>query len=98
MSGEEVSVDKLAARDMASAVNSEALLQEHALRNGSIVRTRFPPEPNGTSLVTLCGRLLMCYTRRIPPLGTLQVHVHELPAVFREAWSAIGASRNNISL
>lgn len=37
----------LSARELEWAVNSEALLAEHAAINGSIVRTRFPPEPNG---------------------------------------------------
>jgi hypothetical protein len=29
------------------AINSEDLLASHAAVNGSIIRTRFPPEPNG---------------------------------------------------
>ena len=37
----------LAAREMASAVNTEQLLKEHAAINGTKIRTRFPPEPNG---------------------------------------------------
>jgi glutaminyl-tRNA synthetase len=37
----------LSARELAWAVNSEALLKEHKAINGSIIRTRFPPEPNG---------------------------------------------------
>lgn len=39
--------DRLGARDLPSAVNSEKLVAEHAAVNGSVVRTRFPPEPNG---------------------------------------------------
>jgi glutaminyl-tRNA synthetase len=39
--------EKLMARELPSAVNSKALLEEHAKINGSVVRTRFPPEPNG---------------------------------------------------
>jgi glutamyl/glutaminyl-tRNA synthetase len=41
------SSDKLNAREMASAVNSEKHIAEHAAVNGTKVRTRFPPEPNG---------------------------------------------------
>ncbi|CAN0121016.1 unnamed protein product, partial [Ectocarpus fasciculatus] len=37
----------LAAREMASAVNSQELLQAHVARTGGKIRTRFPPEPNG---------------------------------------------------
>ncbi|RYY89598.1 hypothetical protein EON63_00435 [archaeon] len=39
--------ERLAARELPSAVNSPELLAEHERKNGSIVRTRFPPEPNG---------------------------------------------------
>jgi tRNA synthetases class I (E and Q), catalytic domain len=37
----------LSARELEWAVNSEELLASHAAVNGSIIRTRFPPEPNG---------------------------------------------------
>eukprot|EP00566_Odontella_aurita_P007834 CAMPEP_0113539290 /NCGR_PEP_ID=MMETSP0015_2-20120614/7835_1 /TAXON_ID=2838 /ORGANISM="Odontella" /LENGTH=707 /DNA_ID=CAMNT_0000438951 /DNA_START=88 /DNA_END=2211 /DNA_ORIENTATION=- /assembly_acc=CAM_ASM_000160 len=37
----------LSARELEWAVNSPSLLEEHRASNGSIVRTRFPPEPNG---------------------------------------------------
>lgn len=37
----------LSARELEWAKNSPSLLQEHAKANGPIVRTRFPPEPNG---------------------------------------------------
>ena len=39
--------EKLLAREIPAAVNSQALLDEHAKINGTVVRTRFPPEPNG---------------------------------------------------
>lgn len=39
--------ERLMARELPSAVNSERLIAEHAAINGTIVRTRFPPEPNG---------------------------------------------------
>lgn len=39
--------EKLLAREIPAAVNSQALIDEHLRINGSIVRTRFPPEPNG---------------------------------------------------
>jgi len=35
------------ARDLASAANSDALLASHAAVTGGVLRTRFPPEPNG---------------------------------------------------
>lgn len=43
----DVTTEKLQARELPSAVNSPALLEEHRAVNGSVVRTRFPPEPNG---------------------------------------------------
>ncbi len=43
----EVVNDRLLARELPSAVNTPALLEEHARINGTVVRTRFPPEPNG---------------------------------------------------
>lgn len=39
--------EKLVARELASAVNTPELLAAHAAANGTKVRTRFPPEPNG---------------------------------------------------
>ena len=39
--------EKLLAREIPAAVNSQELIDEHLRINGSIVRTRFPPEPNG---------------------------------------------------
>ena len=37
----------LLGRELPSAINSTKLMEEHTLINGSKVRTRFPPEPNG---------------------------------------------------
>jgi len=39
--------DRLAARELPSAVNSQELIEEHVKVSGGKVRTRFPPEPNG---------------------------------------------------
>lgn len=39
--------DAFAARDMAAAVNSAELLKQHASVTKGVIRTRFPPEPNG---------------------------------------------------
>eukprot|EP00814_Leptocylindrus_danicus_P009909 CAMPEP_0116008050 /NCGR_PEP_ID=MMETSP0321-20121206/2643_1 /TAXON_ID=163516 /ORGANISM="Leptocylindrus danicus var. danicus, Strain B650" /LENGTH=712 /DNA_ID=CAMNT_0003476821 /DNA_START=165 /DNA_END=2304 /DNA_ORIENTATION=- len=39
--------DPLAARELTWAINPEEILAEHTKINGPIVRTRFPPEPNG---------------------------------------------------
>jgi hypothetical protein len=41
-------VNALIGRELEWAKNSEELLARHAEVNGTIVRTRFPPEPNGT--------------------------------------------------
>ncbi len=43
----ENATEKLQARELPSAVNTPELLEEHRAVNGSVVRTRFPPEPNG---------------------------------------------------
>ena len=37
----------LEGRELEWAVNTPELLAEHASINSSIIRTRFPPEPNG---------------------------------------------------
>jgi len=42
-----VTSNALAARELEWAVNPPSLLEEHRKANGSIIRTRFPPEPNG---------------------------------------------------
>ncbi|CAB9526495.1 Glutamine--tRNA ligase [Seminavis robusta] len=44
---EDITRNALSARELAWAVNSPALLEEHKKINGAIIRTRFPPEPNG---------------------------------------------------
>lgn len=44
---ESLNEDKLAARDMPSAVNTPELLEAHLKITQGKVRTRFPPEPNG---------------------------------------------------
>ena len=44
---EEYTGAALSARELEWAVNSPELLAEHKRINGKIVRTRFPPEPNG---------------------------------------------------
>jgi glutaminyl-tRNA synthetase len=44
---EEEEKDKLVAREISSAINSDALIAQHLEVNGTKVRTRFPPEPNG---------------------------------------------------
>lgn len=37
----------LSARELEWANNPPELLKQHQERNGNIIRTRFPPEPNG---------------------------------------------------
>ena len=44
---ESVGGERLLAREIPSAINSEKLIAEHLAANGTEVRTRFPPEPNG---------------------------------------------------
>ena len=41
------SSNALQARELEWAVNSEEALEKHKNANGKIIRTRFPPEPNG---------------------------------------------------
>lgn len=48
--GEEVinvEVNHLVARELASAINTPKLLEEHTKITNGFTRTRFPPEPNG---------------------------------------------------
>ena len=45
--GVEYTSAALNARELEWAVNSSELLQAHRTANGALVRTRFPPEPNG---------------------------------------------------
>ena len=54
-----VTNDKLAAREMAAAVNTPELLAEHAAINKGKIRTRFPPEPNGYLHVGHCKSMCM---------------------------------------
>mgnify|MGYP000234335691 CR=1 FL=1 len=42
-----ITKNALSARELEWAVNSPELLEEHKKINGKIIRTRFPPEPNG---------------------------------------------------
>ena len=42
-----VNENVLVGRELEWAINTEERLQEHKSLNGPIVRTRFPPEPNG---------------------------------------------------
>lgn len=46
-STEETTKNALSARELEWAKNSPELLEQHKQRNGNIIRTRFPPEPNG---------------------------------------------------
>jgi len=47
MAEEGYTTNALSARELEWAVNPEKILQEHRAHNGSVIRTRFPPEPNG---------------------------------------------------
>ncbi len=61
--------DKLAARELASAINTPELLKEHNEINGGKVRTRFPPEPNGYLHVGHCKSMCMNFELAFEKLG-----------------------------
>ena len=81
---------KLIARELPSAVNSQVLLDEHLNVTKNKVRTRFPPEPNGTVVLNQFNYFLIFVTifiniiyvsleiNRIFAYWTCEVHEYEL--------------------
>jgi glutamyl/glutaminyl-tRNA synthetase len=64
----------LSARELAWAVNSPALLQEQKAANGRIIRTRFPPEPNGYLHIGHAKSMNMNFRLAFDKLGVPEKH------------------------
>ncbi len=64
----------LSARELEWAINPPELLAEHKARNGPIIRTRFPPEPNGYLHVGHAKSMNMNFSLAFQKLGVPPEH------------------------
>jgi hypothetical protein len=70
----------LVARELPSQINSPELLAEHERINAGMVRTRFPPEPNGYLHVGHCKSMNMNFYLAFEKLG---VPLEKRETIFR---------------
>jgi len=69
-----VTTNALSAREIEWAKNTPELLAKHAAFNGSIIRTRFPPEPNGYLHLGHAKSINMNFSLAFDKLGVAQEH------------------------
>jgi glutaminyl-tRNA synthetase len=70
----EYSTVALKGRELEWAVNSPELLASHKAVNGSIIRTRFPPEPNGYLHIGHAKSMNMNFRLAFEKLGVPEAH------------------------
>ena len=80
MTSTEVNSKALVGRKIEWAVNTPSVLEAHKANNGSIIRTRFPPEPNGYLHIGHAKSMNMNFRLAFEKLG---VSVENRRTVFR---------------